>query len=656
MRNSVLKSRCLQSAAILIATVSAASAQNVTAANVNVLNLLSPFLSLNASAIGQTTLTDNIERRSPSITPLPCAAGALLQRQESSGRRLQHRHRHFGRLRRRRQSRGRPAEPAGRLGRRRGRAVSRRPRRNPRRDLRQRRQRLRRRNHTALPNTVALLTSAYNFTSSDLGVAKFYFANGTTNGTAAAVAPSGFTLPTYNGLPNPTNSVYDIAYGVSNTDPSQNIYGNSRPVQVTSVDHTWVNQRLRSDHTRRHQPPIRRFPSGHTNYAFTDSILIGMLVPQLYQSMLVARRPSTATAASCSASTIRSTSSPAARSPTYDLAQGFTNPAYINNAATTGTAINLPSLYTAAQPELTGYLSTQLRRLGRDLRGGASRTPTGRLERPNAAIYASNLTYGLPTLSFAKAPRSRPRPAAPTPRSCSPRSTAAARALRCRSPRPAASTAALATSTINQIIVNTEGHALSGLLRARRSATGRASTSYAAIGYFRRRDRDANDGERRRGKTDVTVASGGVVNVTGLFKVDGKLPRRGRRRARRHARRSSPVTDYSQVEVGKAADLEGALDVMLGNGFALGVGETFDLVTTLGGLTDKCPRLVFDGAACSALGGSRYSCADGGRNDVISLLVTGGGDDLTLRVDAVPEPATWAMMLIAGFAGLGFRG
>lgn len=61
MRNSVLKSRCLQSAAILIATVSAASAQNVTAANVNVLNLLSPFLSLNASAIGRTTLTDNIE-------------------------------------------------------------------------------------------------------------------------------------------------------------------------------------------------------------------------------------------------------------------------------------------------------------------------------------------------------------------------------------------------------------------------------------------------------------------------------------------------------------------------------------------------------------------------------------------------------------------
>ena len=41
----------------------------------------------------------------------------------------------------------------------------------------------------------------------------------------------------------------------------------------------------------------------------------------------------------------------------YDLAQAFTNPDYINNATTTGTAINLPSSFTAAAPELNSYLS-----------------------------------------------------------------------------------------------------------------------------------------------------------------------------------------------------------------------------------------------------------------------------------------------------------
>jgi len=92
-----------------------------------------------------------------------------------------------------------------------------------------------------LPNTVNLLSTAYNtFTSSDLGAAKFYFANGTTNGSTTAVAPSGYTLPTFNGLPNTTNNVYDTAYGVKNTDPGQNQYGSSRPVQVRPPGPVWV--------------------------------------------------------------------------------------------------------------------------------------------------------------------------------------------------------------------------------------------------------------------------------------------------------------------------------------------------------------------------------------------------------------------------------
>jgi subtilase-type serine protease len=67
--------------------------------------------------------------------------------------------------------------------------------------------------HSVLPNMVNLFTSAYgNLTSPNLGAAKNYFANGTTDGMKPAVAPAGFTLPTFNGLPNMTGSVYRLAY------------------------------------------------------------------------------------------------------------------------------------------------------------------------------------------------------------------------------------------------------------------------------------------------------------------------------------------------------------------------------------------------------------------------------------------------------------
>ena len=55
----------------------------------------------------------------------------------------------------------------------------------------------------ATRNVVTLLQSAYNFTATDLG-SKNYFANGTINGSTAAVPPTGLTLPTANGLPGPT--------------------------------------------------------------------------------------------------------------------------------------------------------------------------------------------------------------------------------------------------------------------------------------------------------------------------------------------------------------------------------------------------------------------------------------------------------------------
>jgi subtilase-type serine protease len=362
------KSRLLQSISVLtvasLASIGGAHADpaNVTPSNVNVLNLLSPFLGLNATPTGRTTLTDNLSQAiSINNSATPSSKISLIATRTSSG-----------------------APRTSSLG-----SVTPKPapssalRRTSRADCPtslQRRAASRGINlsvdtaqlsaiyangvnayangdHSVLPNTVNLLSTAYNsFTSSDLGAAKNYFANGTTNGTTTAVAPTGFTLPTFNGLPNTTNNVYDTAYGVKNTDPGQNIFGSSRPIQVRPPDGSAPHINLFDPTAIAGLTTNPSFPSGHTTYAYTDPILLGMMTPALYQSML--SRGSEFANSRIVLGVHYPLDIIASRSlASYDLSQAFTNPDYINNATTTGTAINLPSAFTAAAPELNSYLA-----------------------------------------------------------------------------------------------------------------------------------------------------------------------------------------------------------------------------------------------------------------------------------------------------------
>ncbi len=61
LRNSyALRAAALAFAAAAFAAPAAAQTANVTASDVNMLNLLSPFLSLNYTTAGQKMLTDNL--------------------------------------------------------------------------------------------------------------------------------------------------------------------------------------------------------------------------------------------------------------------------------------------------------------------------------------------------------------------------------------------------------------------------------------------------------------------------------------------------------------------------------------------------------------------------------------------------------------------
>jgi len=170
--------------------------------------------------------------------------------------------------------------------------------------------------NSRLSSTITLLTDAFCFTGNlttngggscqgDISVAKSYFANGTINNTTPAV---GSNLPTSsNGqLPSMTSSVYDTAYQVTNganvTNSTtsqygtykQNSFGDSHPYQTygfVSSSYTLYDPTVAYTATGGTNPDKpsanAAFPSAHMSYAMTDGLLLGMLVPQMYQSTLL---------------------------------------------------------------------------------------------------------------------------------------------------------------------------------------------------------------------------------------------------------------------------------------------------------------------------------------------------------------------------------
>ncbi|GLS45184.1 autotransporter domain-containing protein [Methylobacterium brachythecii] len=532
-------------AAILAGTIGVAHAQtaNVTPANVNVLNLLSPFLALNGNQVGQQTLQQNLAlgladnqaantaRQQLAISDKTLAgsifngaiatitladgtkvnlgpgdnlAGGLPLQQAQSAGGLQ------------------PLQPSGGYGLRLG-------------PIYQTGIRASSLTSGPLTKTFTLLNNAYSVMSADLGVAKNYFANGAATNPSTtppgyvpvpAVAPAGYTLPTApytipagsagagttGTLPNTRDSVLDIAYGVKNTGAGQDVYGSSRPVQVTPssyniFDPTALNGLATNP----------SFPSGHTQYAFTDSYLLGMLVPQQFQSMM-------ARAAEYGDSRIvLGVHYPldiiASRSfAAYDIAQALTNPLYVNNAATTGTAINLPSLFTAAQGELQSYISAQCGNTVAACATSSANTAGSpyAASAANQALYQQRLTYGLPTLTFAQAPRE----AAPTGgpdasillSTLYGGSTAAAKTI-----APTGGIYGnLSTDTINQIIVNTETNALAAFYGTSLSYWSRLDL-YSAAGYFDNVTGRLDLATTDRVTRDVAIGNGGSLFANGTI-------------------------------------------------------------------------------------------------------------------------------------------
>ncbi|WP_245291185.1 phosphatase PAP2 family protein, partial [Methylobacterium aquaticum] len=372
-----------------------------------------------------------------------------------------------------------------------------------------------------LGSVVNLLARAYSFTGNDLGVAKNYFANGAANNPSTtppnyvpvpAVAPAGYTIPTFNGLPNTRDSVYDLAYGVTNTQPGQDVYGSSRPIQVaqgryTIFDPTALNGIATNP----------SFPSGHTTYAFTDGILLAMTTPQAYQSMLL--RASEYGESRIVLGVHYPLDIIGGRAlATYDLAQAFTNPLYINNAATTGTAIDLPSLYTQASSQMQSYLAAQCGASVATCAASAANTANNPYlpSAANQALYQQRQSFGLPTLTFAQAPREAAPAGGPDASILLAPIYGGSSAAAQRIAPNGGLSGTLATDTINQIVVNTESNALTAFYGTPLSYWSRVDL-YSAAGYFGNVIGTLQMAATDRLTTDVAIGQTGALFANGTI-------------------------------------------------------------------------------------------------------------------------------------------
>jgi subtilase-type serine protease len=239
----------------------------------------------------------------------------------------------------------------------------------------------------------------------------------------------------------------------------------------------------------------------------------------------------------------------------------------------------------------------------------------------------------------------------------------------------------LATSTVNQIVVNTETNALAAFYGTSLSYWSRINLN-AAAGYFQGVTGGLALASNDVMKTNVKIDAGGKLGGTGTVAGNvtnaagaiapggvskpGDTP--GVLTITGDLTESQPSeldillgTQTSQLIVDGAASLLGNLDVSLAEGFSLTSGETFDIVGTGDGLTNGLTSFSLDGVSCEADDGG-FKCNGGAFFDIFSWSVVPGttvtgmnAEDLVLNVTVtqVPEPSTWAMML-AGFAGLGF--
>jgi subtilase-type serine protease len=251
-------------------------------------------------------------------------------------------------------------------------------------------------------NLLNLFRQVNGLSQADSGFVKNWLANGSTNGFPNNTPAVGISLPGGGQF-----NVYDTAY--SAPPATRNLTGDSRPFQVspgsiqsfTGADYfgnlssnTTIQGGLSAN---------AAFPSGHSTFGYTTSLLFALMVPERYQQML------TRASEYGNSRIVLGVHYPldviAGRIlATYDVVQMLNNnPKYLNqsvNVFAVGavtTTNDFVSLFNSATTDVRNLLQTGC---GTDLATCSATSSTDRFSnyQQNKTDYTFRLTYGLPSV------------------------------------------------------------------------------------------------------------------------------------------------------------------------------------------------------------------------------------------------------------------
>jgi hypothetical protein len=142
------------------------------------------------------------------------------------------------------------------------------------------------------PAVAKLIGYAVITTEKDAGAGKFFFANATTDGKTPAPPELIKAMSAIGGKPDMFGRAYNLPAG----SPGANPFGNSRPFQtephLTPIEAPdfFGQPSNNAAYLRGPAQDLTKspsYPSGHTAYGFTESLLLALLAPERYAQMVV---------------------------------------------------------------------------------------------------------------------------------------------------------------------------------------------------------------------------------------------------------------------------------------------------------------------------------------------------------------------------------
>lgn len=251
------------------------------------------------------------------------------------------------------------------------------------------------------PAVADLIAFASSTTEADSNAGKYFFANATTDGRTPVSAEALAILQAAGGVTDIFGKAYDLPAGSAGADA----YGDSRPFQTEpnlltyggtdffgapSDSSSW----LRGPEQNLVDSPS--YPSGHTTYGYTESLVLGLLVPDRYPEMM-ARAAEYGNDRVIIGAHYAMDVLGGRTLATYDIAHLLANtPEYVGVERDGGRIDDFRQALAAARTELSGALAGAC---GNTV-AVCARDDQSRFARPEdtARFYDSTQTYGLPTV------------------------------------------------------------------------------------------------------------------------------------------------------------------------------------------------------------------------------------------------------------------